>query len=110
MGGHDGANDLVLPRALARIALLAFWALVGWGWLLLVLALVDAMREGVGPALARLLPLRDRSPWAWLNAVSAALALAVGLVVGGVALLARGQGPPSSAGREDGPRSAPSDS
>jgi len=98
MEGHDAGGGFVLPRSLARILLLAFWAFVGWGWLLLALALVDAMREGVGPALARLLPLRDRSSWAWLNALCAALGLAVGIVVGGVAVLARRQKtePPAS--------------
>jgi hypothetical protein len=106
MDGHDDAGDLV-PRSLVRIGLLAFWAFVGWGCLLLVFALVDAMREGVGPALTRLLPLRDHSPWAWLNVLSAALALAVAFVVGGVAALARAQRPPSSPGGEGGPPPAP---
>ena len=75
-------------RALARqwflrTLLLLLWALVGWGALLLLLALVNAAGEGPGPALARLLPSRGSSIWAWLNGLSAALALAVGVLAGG---------------------------
>ena len=55
---------------LARTALLLLWSLVAWGALLLVLTLVDAVGEGPGPALARLLPARGASVWAWLNALS----------------------------------------
>jgi hypothetical protein len=96
MDGRADTADVVLLRSLARIALLAFWALVGWGWLLLILTVIGAMGEGLGPALARLLPLRDHSTWAWVNAFSAALALAVGIVVGGVVLWSRRQGSPSA--------------
>jgi hypothetical protein len=75
---------------LARTALLLLWSLVAWGALLLVLTLVDAVGEGPGPALARLLPAAGASVWAWLNALSVGLAVAVGLVVGGITWTRRG--------------------
>ncbi|HSD66672.1 MAG TPA: hypothetical protein VLF95_08215 [Vicinamibacteria bacterium] len=74
---------------LARSALLAAWALVAWGALLVLLTLGDAAGEGLRPALARLLPSPATSPWGWLNALSAALALVVGLVAGGLWLWGR---------------------
>lgn len=77
-----GARDLV-RQFLLRGLLLLLWALVGWGALLLLLALVNAVGEGPGPALARLLPSRGSSIWAWLNGLSAALALSVGVLAGG---------------------------
>jgi hypothetical protein len=70
---------------LARTALLLLWSLVAWGALLLLLTLVDAVGEGQRPALARLLPAGDASVWAWLNALSVMLALAVGLLGAGIA-------------------------
>jgi len=70
---------------LARTTLLLLWSLAAWGALLLLLTLVDAVGEGPRPALARLLPARGASVWAWLNVLSIALALAVGLVGGGIA-------------------------
>ena len=70
---------------LARTALLLLWSLVAWGALLVLLTLVDAVGEGPGPALARLLPADGASVWAWLNALSVMLALAVGLVGAGIA-------------------------
>jgi len=66
------------------------WSLAAWGALLLLLTLVDAVGEGPGPALTRLLPAAGASVWAWLNALSVMLALAVGLVVGGIAWSRRG--------------------
>jgi hypothetical protein len=68
---------------LLRTLLLFFWSLVAWGALLSLLAVVDAAGEGLGPALARLLPFRGASIWAWLNGLSVALALAVGVLAGG---------------------------
>ena len=70
---------------LARAALLLLWSLVAWGALLALVTLVDAVGEGPGPALARLLPIGGASVWAWLNALSVMLALAVGLVGAGIA-------------------------
>jgi hypothetical protein len=69
---------------LARTALLLLWSLVAWGALLLAMTLVDAVGEGVGPALARLLPGRGASVWAWLNTFAVALAVSVGLLAGGL--------------------------
>jgi len=75
---------------LARTALLLLWSLVAWGALLLLLTLVGAVGEGPGPALARLLPAAGASVWAWLNALSVGLAVAVGRVVGGITWTRRG--------------------
>ncbi len=83
-----GARD-VLRQLLLRTLLMLLWSLVGWGALLLLLALVNAAGEGPGPALARLLPSRGSSIWAWLNGLSAALALAVGVLAGGYLAWAR---------------------
>ena len=70
-------------RFVGRPALLAFWALVLWGTLLLGAAAVDAPSEGVRAVLARLVPGRGASLWAWLNPLTAVLALVVWpLVVG----------------------------
>ena len=69
------------------------WSLVAWGALLVFLTLVDAVGEGPGPALARLLPAGGASVWAWLNALSMMLALAVGLVGAGIAWSRRASAP-----------------
>jgi len=79
-----------LVQWFARTALLLLWSLAAWGALLVLLTLVDAVGEGLRPALARLLPAAGASVWAWLNALSVMLALAVGLVVGGIAWSCRG--------------------
>ena len=71
---------------LARSALLVLWALVAWGALLLLVSLGQALSEGLRPALARLLPSSGTSAWGWLNALSAGLALAVGVVAAGLLL------------------------
>ena len=75
----------VVVQPLARAALLILWSLVAWGALLVLLTLVDAVGEGPWPALARLVPASGASVWAWLNALSMMLALAVGLVGAGIA-------------------------
>ncbi len=78
---------------LTRPALLLFWALVLWGTLLLLAAAADAFAEGVRPVVARLLPSRGASLWAWVNAGSAALATVVWMVVAAaVALRSRPRG------------------
>jgi len=74
---------------LARSALLVLWALVAWGALLLLVSLGQALSEGLRPALARLLPSPGTSAWGWLNALSAGLALAVGVVAAGLLLWGR---------------------
>ena len=78
-------RSLVL-RALARLALLLVCSLVGWGALLLVSALANAIGEGPKPALARLLPARGASVWGWLSALSVLLALGAGLVAAALTL------------------------
>jgi hypothetical protein len=62
--------------------LLAFWALVLWGTLLLGSALVDLPAEGAGAVAGRLLPVRGASVWAWLNALTVPLAILVWLLLG----------------------------
>jgi hypothetical protein len=74
---------------LARTALLLLWSLVAWGTLLLVLTLGQAVQEGPGTALARLVPPSGASVWAWVNVLSVALAVAAGL--GGAGLYASGR-------------------
>ncbi len=69
---------------LARTALLLFWSLAAWGALLLLVTLAGVVGEGPATALARLLPDRGASLWAWMNAVSVGLAVAVALVGGGL--------------------------
>jgi hypothetical protein len=96
MSGRANGTAAVLVRWLARTALLAFWAVVGWGWLLLGLTLISALGEGVRTALLRLLPPRGASAWAWLNASAATLALAVGFVLVGFVLWTVREGPPSA--------------
>lgn len=76
---RGGALQLV-----ARPVLVILWALVAWGSLLLLVTLHNAVRDGVGLALAQLVPARAASAWAWLNALSALLALGVWLVGSGV--------------------------
>jgi len=86
------ARTLVL-QPLARTALLILWSLVAWGALLALLTLVDAVSEGLRPALGRLLPTGGASVWAWLNVLSVMLALAVGLVGAGIAWSSRARAP-----------------
>jgi len=83
---------VVVSRFLARTALLLLWSLVAWGALLLVLTLGHLVQEGPGPALARLVPPSGASTWAWVNALSVGLALAAGLVGGGLYASRRGRG------------------
>jgi hypothetical protein len=62
---------------LARGGLFGLWALAGWGSLLLLLTAWGALRDGPGVALARLAPGPHASVWAWLNSLSALLAVGV---------------------------------
>ena len=77
---------------LGRTTLLLLWSLAAWGALLVLLTLVAAVGDGPGPALARILPARGASLWAWVNALSVGLALAVALVGAGVAWTRRRSG------------------
>jgi hypothetical protein len=77
---------------LGRTLLLLLWSLVAWGGLLLLLALFEAASEGVRPVLARVLPARGASVWAWINALSVALSLCVGLVLAGLGVAWRRRG------------------
>jgi hypothetical protein len=67
-----------------RPALLAFWALVLWGTLLLGAAVVDAPAQGVRAVLARLVPAHGASVWARANALTVALAIVVWLLLAGL--------------------------
>jgi hypothetical protein len=89
----------VLSRWLARAGLLALWAAVGWGTLLLLATLLGALREGPSVAVDRLLPAPGGGPWAWLNGFSAALAAVAWLLAGGLLVAARWL-PRSPSGRE----------
>ena len=69
---------------LTRGALLGAWALAGWGTLLLLVTAAGVLADGPGVALGRLVPGPGASLWAWINTLSAGLALAVWLVAGGL--------------------------
>ena len=79
----------IVPGWLVRGGLFALWALVGWGSLLLALTVVASVREGPGPALARLLPSPGASAWAWVNGLAAALAFVAWLVLVGLVVARR---------------------
>jgi hypothetical protein len=74
---------------LARGGLLGLWALAGWGSLLILVTAWGVLRDGPGVALARLIPGPHTSLWAWLNSLSALLALAVWLVAAGLLVWSR---------------------
>ena len=82
---------------LIRGALVAAWALVGWGTLLLLSTVVGLLRDGPGTAVGRLLPGPDSGPWAYLNSASVALALAAWFVLAGFWVRARRETEPDSA-------------
>jgi len=83
---------VVVTRWLARTALLLLWSLVAWGALVLLASLGHVVEEGPGAALARLVPPAGASAWAWVNALSVALAVGVGVVAGGVWASGRARG------------------
>ena len=72
-----------------RGSLISLWALVGWGTLLLVSTVLGAFSEGPGVAFARLVPARGASLWAWLNGLSALLALVAGSMALGLFIWGR---------------------
>lgn len=59
---------------LVRGGLVGLWALVGWGTLLLVASVPGAWSDGLGVAVARLLPAPGGGLWAWLNGLAVMLA------------------------------------
>jgi hypothetical protein len=73
----------ILTYSFGRFAFLLLWSLAAWGVLLIASAVADSFSEG-STAFARLLPTQGATVWAWLGALSVALALAVGLVGGAV--------------------------
>ena len=83
-----GARSLVL-QALERVALLLVWSLVGWGTLLFVSALANAVGEGPAPALARLLPPAGASIWGWLGPLSVVLVILAALAFAALGLARR---------------------
>jgi hypothetical protein len=93
------SGRVVVSQWLARTALLLLWSLVAWGALLLLVTLGHVVGEGPQTALARLAPSSGASVWAWVNALSVGLAVAVALVAGGLAVSGRRRGgdqPPAS--------------
>lgn len=83
MGARRG-----LLQTLGRTAVLMLWALAAWGTLLVVSALANALGEGAGPALTRLLPAAGASVWGWLGPFSVLLALGA-LILGATFVVAR---------------------
>ena len=75
-------------------ALIALWALVGWGTLLLLATAVGILRDGPATALGRLLPGPAAGPWGYLNAAAAALAVVAWLVLSSLWIQARREGAP----------------
>jgi hypothetical protein len=78
--------------------LLAAWALVLWGGLLLALSLGQVPREGMRTVLDRLLPVHGTSAWGWINAFSAGLALVVAVAAAGVGVWGRVASKPGDSG------------
>lgn len=74
---------------LVRGALVALWALAGWGTLLLLATLFGILSDGPGVALARLAPPPGASLWGWLNALSVLFALAAWLIAAGLFVWSR---------------------
>ena len=83
---------------LARAGLVALWAAVGWGTLLLLATVAGALRDGLWPAVDRLLPAPGAGPWAWLNGLTAAVAGVVWLLAAGLLVAARWRRRPPSRG------------
>ena len=79
----------LVSQWLARAVLLLLWSFVAWGTLLLLLTLGSVAGEGLRTALSRLVPPSGASVWAWVNALSVALAVAAGLVAGGLVVSGR---------------------
>jgi hypothetical protein len=79
----------VVAGWLARAGLLALWAAMGWGTLLLLASAAGALRDGPRAALGRLLPAPGAGPWAWLNGLTAAIATVAWLIAAGLVMAAR---------------------
>jgi len=91
MSAVRGRSQLI--QALGRVAMLLVWSLVLWGALLFASTLANALGEGPASAFARLVPAQGASIWSWLGPLSVLLALAAGLIVGGLAVWNRTNGP-----------------
>ena len=76
-------------RWLARPLLAMAWAFVAWGNLLLAVTLWNVVTHGLRPGLALLVPGLGDSLWAWLNLLSAVLALFVWAVAAAIQLSSR---------------------
>ena len=74
---------------LVRGLLVALWAFVGWGTLLLLATAAGALSDGPGVALARLVPSRGALLLGWLNGLSVAFALAAWLMALGMFVWSR---------------------
>jgi len=72
------ASLRLLARTLVRAAVLAVLALAGWGTLLLLVTLGNAVTRGPRVALALLLPSPGATGWGWVGVLSAGLALLSG--------------------------------
>jgi hypothetical protein len=96
--GKDAVR--VLARWVGRAALLAAWALVGWGTLLLIVALANVASRGPRSAVGELLPAPGAGVWDWANGIAAAVAFLAWVCVGGLLVLAR-RSAPRSVGEDD---------
>lgn len=74
---------------LVRGSLVALWAFVGWGTLLLLATAAGALSDGPDVALARLVPSRGAPLLGWLNGISAAFALTAWLMALGLFVWSR---------------------
>ena len=90
-----GARSVLL-QAFARITILLVWALVGWGVLLVLSALANALGEDGAKAFTRLLPTSGDSIWGWLGPLSVLLALLAALLGAAIAIVTRARRAPSS--------------
>jgi hypothetical protein len=79
----------VVARWLARGGLLALWALVGWGTLLVLVTLANVASQGPRVAISRLVPGPGASIWSLISFLSVSLALVAWMVVAGLAIAAR---------------------
>ncbi len=73
-------RDLLFGWVVRPVTAVA-WAFIFWGTLLLLATLWRVVTDGPLTALALLMPDRGDSFWAWLNLLTAVLALLVWLVV-----------------------------
>jgi hypothetical protein len=85
-----GADSIrVVARWLARGGLLALWALVGWGTLLVLVTLANVASQGPRIALSRLVPGPGASMWSLISFLSVGLALMGWMVLAGLVVASR---------------------